>query len=125
MKTDRLTLLISPADKAAINARAELLGISVSELVRQAALGFDPEEAEAKAELESILPEFKAAIERMDATFDRMLDKAATHEREMERLRSPEYREQVRRDLEANPDIDWDWIAKVREGALRSTARAA
>ncbi len=125
MKTDRLTLLISPTDKAAINARAELLGISVSELVRQAALGYDPEEAEAKAELEALLPEFKVAIERMSATFDRMLDKADAHEREMDRLRSPEYREEVRRDLEANPDIDWDWITRVRGGALQGKVRAA
>jgi hypothetical protein len=125
MKTDRLTLLISPADKAAINARAEMLGISVSELVRQAALGYDPEEARAKEELEALLPDFHAAVDRMNATFDRMLAKAEAHDREMERLQSPEYREEVRRHLEANPDVDWDWIAKVRSGALHGKARAA
>jgi hypothetical protein len=124
MKTDRLTLLISPADKAAINARAELLGISVSELVRQAALGFDPEEAGAKAELEAMMPEFEGAVDRILAALDRMLVKAEAHETEMARLRSPEYREQVRRDVEADPRIDWDWIAKLRSGALHAKAVA-
>ena len=124
MKTDRLTLLISPADKAAINARAELLGISVSELVRQAALGFDPEEAVAKAELEVLMPEFEGAVDRILASLDRMLAKADAHDVEMARLRSPEYREQVQRDVEADPRIDWDWIAKLRSGTLHAKAVA-
>ena len=124
MKTDRLTLLISPADKAAINARATSLGISVSELVRQAALGFDPEEATAKAELEAIMPEFEGAVDHILATLDRMLEKADMHDVEMARLRSPEYREQVQRDVEADPRIDWDWIAKLRGGGLHAKAVA-
>lgn len=124
MKTDRLTLLISPADKAAINARAELLGISVSELVRQAALGFDPEESAARAELEAMLPEFEGAVDRILGTLDRMLSKADAHEVEMARLRSPEYREQVRREVEADPRIDWDWIAKLRAGELHAKVAA-
>ena len=124
MKTDRLTLMVSPADKAAINARATSLGISVSELVRQAALGFDPGEAEAKAELEVLMPEFEGAVDRILASLDRMLTKGETHEAEMARLRSPEYREQVQRDVEADPRIDWDWIAKLRGGALHAKAVA-
>lgn len=115
MKTDRLTLLISPADKAAINARAEMLGISVSELVRRAAIDYEPEEAAIRAEIEAILPEAAAAIERMAATFDRMLAKADAHQREMEWMRSPEGREQIRRDLFANPNIDWNHVARALE----------
>lgn len=124
MKTDRLTLMVSPADKAAINARASTLGISVSELVRQAALGFDPGEAEAKAELETLMPEFEGALDRILATLDRMLTDGEAHDAEMARLRSPEYREQVRREVEADPRIDWDWIAKLRSGALHTKAVA-
>jgi hypothetical protein len=124
MKTDRLTLLISPADKAAIAARAEALGLSVSELVRQAALGYDPGEAAAKAELEALLPEFEQAVDNILATLDRMLKKADAHDAEMVRLRSPEYREQVRREVEADPRIDWEWIARLRAGALHPKAVA-
>jgi hypothetical protein len=124
MKTDRLTLMVSPADKAAINARATSLGISVSELVRKAALGFDPEEAAAKAELEALMPEFERAIDHILATLDRMLEDGNLHDVEMARLRSPEYREQVQRDVAADPRIDWDWIAKLRSGALHAKAVA-
>ncbi|MFM9977140.1 MAG: plasmid mobilization protein [Sphingomonadaceae bacterium] len=115
MKTDRLTLLINPADKAAINARAALLGISVSELVRRAALDYEPEEAAIRAEIEAILPEASAAIERMAATFDRMLAKAEAHHREMQWMRSPEGCEQIRRDLLSDPDIDWNYVTRALE----------
>lgn len=123
MKTDRLTLLISPADKAAINARAELLGISVSELVRRAALDYEPDEAAIRAEIEVLLPEAAAAIERMTETFDRMLAKADAYQQEMAWMRSPEGREQIRRDLFANPNIDWDHVSRaiedIRDGRYR------
>jgi hypothetical protein len=124
MKTDRLTLLVAPADKAAIAARAAALNLSVSELVRQAALGYDPAEAAAKAELEALMPQFEQAVDNILATFDRMLERADAHEREMERMQSPEYREQVRREVEADPRIDWDWVAKLRAGALHPKAVA-
>lgn len=120
MKTDRMTLLIAPVDKAAIVARAAALNLSVSELVRQAALGYDPEEISAKAELEALLPEFEQAVDNILATLDRMLAKADAHDVEMQRLRSPDYREQVRREVEADPRIDWDWVTKLRAGALRA-----
>jgi hypothetical protein len=118
MKTDRMTLLIAPEDKAAIAARAAALGLSVSELVRQAALGYDPAEAAAKAELEALMPDFERAVGNILATLDRMLEKADAHEAEMQRLRSPEYREQVAQEVEADPRIDWDRIARLRAGAL-------
>jgi hypothetical protein len=124
MKTDRLTLLISPQDKAAIAARAAALNLPVSELVRQAALAYDPAEAAARAELEALLPDFERAIGRILATLDRMLEKADAHEADMQRLRSPEYREQVRREVEADTRIDWNWVAKLRAGALHGRAMA-
>jgi hypothetical protein len=118
MKTDRMTLLIAPEDKAAIAARAAALGLSVSELVRQAALAFDPEEARARAEVEVLLPDLVAAIDRIDASFDRMLARADAHEARMAHLESPAYREEVRERLWADPKIDWDHIAALRAGAL-------
>ncbi len=118
MKTDRLTLMVSPSDKAAINARASALGISVSELVRKASLDYDPGEEVAKAELVALLPEVDAAIERIHATFDRIEANSEAHRREMEHLRSPEYQEQVQREVWANPNIDWDWIEALRGGLL-------
>jgi hypothetical protein len=127
MKTDRLTLLISPSDKAAINARAEQLGISVSELVRKAALDYDPDEADARRELEALLPHVTAAVGRMHATFDRIAANSARHREEMAHLRSPEYREQLQQAVWADPQIDWDWIDVIRAGALhpKTEAKAA
>ena len=125
MKTDRLTLLISPVDKAAINARAEALGISVSELIRRAALDYDPEEDAIKAQIEALLPEVGAAIGRMHDTFNRIEANSACHREEMQRLRSPEYREQTRRELWADPAIDWERIRALREGALFKAGESA
>jgi hypothetical protein len=124
VKTDRLTLLISPADKAAINARASSLGISVSELVRKAALDYDPDEAFARAELEALLPAVNAAVGRMHATFDRIEANSARHRAELEQVRSPENRDALQKALWADPRIDWDRIEAVRAGALHTAARA-
>jgi hypothetical protein len=107
MKTDRMTLLIAPADKAAIAARAASLNMSVSELVRRAALDYDPHEVAELAELEAILPDFLAAVDSIGATLDRMLERSDAHAREMAHLQSPEYREQIRREIAADPTIDW------------------
>jgi len=43
MKTDRLTLLVTPEEKAEMTARADAMGISTSELVRRAVRSYDPE----------------------------------------------------------------------------------
>jgi hypothetical protein len=122
MKTDRLTLLISPAEKAAINARANFLGISVSELVRRAALDYQPDEASMKAEIEVMLPEVEAALERIHATFDRIEANSAAHRREMEEMRSPEYRDRLQQEVWADPRIDWDRVAALRSGVLHKAA---
>ena len=124
MKTDRLTLLISPADKAAINGRAESLGISVSELVRQAALDYDPEEAGVREEIEALLPEVEAALERIHASFDRIEANSERHRVEMERMRSPEYRDELQQQVWSDPRIDWDRIIALRSGLLHQKAAA-
>jgi hypothetical protein len=125
LKTERMTLLIAPDDKAAITARAESLGMSVSELVRQAAMGYDPHEAVARAELEVLLPQVNAAVTRMHATFDRIEANSARHREEMAHLRSEEFRAKLQQDLWADPRIDWDRVAAIRDGALWHKARAA
>lgn len=43
MKTDRLTLLVTPEDKVEMTARADAIGISTSELVRRAVRAYNPE----------------------------------------------------------------------------------
>jgi hypothetical protein len=125
MKTDRLTLLISPADKAAINARAETLGVSVSELVRRAALDYDPDEAAARAELEALLPQVTASVARIHDIFDQIEANSAQHREEMAYQRSDEYRAKLQAEIWSDPRIDWDWIAALRAGALHPKANVA
>lgn len=120
MKTDRLTLLISPADKAAINARATSLGISVSELVRKAALDYDPGEAEARADVEVLLPEFSATVEAIHLSFGRMIERLDAGERQRAEMDTPEYREKIRSQVLADLTINWSRIASLVEGSRKA-----
>jgi hypothetical protein len=122
MKTERMTLLISPADKAAITARAEGLGLSVSELVRTAALDFDPDEAAARAEVEALLPEFRASISNMHASFERMIARLDEGERRRDEMETPEYRTHIQQQLMDDPTIDWERVRMVFETSTRKAA---
>lgn len=124
MKTDRLTLLISPADKAAIHARAETLGISVSELVRRAALDYDPELRDEKAQLEALLEEVELALGRIEDNLDAMIEDANHHRREMEYRESDAYREKVKAQVLADPAIDWQRVRQL-VGAASVEEKAA
>ncbi len=124
MKTDRLTLLISPADKAAINARATTLGISVSELIRKAALDYEPELSDEKAQLEALLGEIEIALSGLDGNLDAMLEDAKVHRTEMAFLGSDEYRKRVREAVLADPSIDWQRVRQL-VGADVIAAKAA
>ena len=75
-RTARLNLLVTEAEKAAIEAKARATGLSVSELLRRAAEGHDPAmDAEAlvllvrevAAMADRVLPKIDAALEDMRA----------------------------------------------------------
>lgn len=42
MKTERMTILVTPEQKAAIRAQAESLGVSTAEIVRRAVESYQP-----------------------------------------------------------------------------------
>ena len=117
MKTDRLTLLIAPADKAAIAARADELGLSVSELVRRATVAYEPEDEALVRELDALWPEVGAALDRIEANLDRALARSAEHATRMNWIASDEYRDQVRRGIESDPSIDWSHIRRLLKNA--------
>jgi len=54
MKTERMTVLVTPEQKSAILARADSLGLSVGEMVRRAVQSYEPSAASA-AEDEVVL----------------------------------------------------------------------
>ena len=86
MKTERLTFLMTPEDKAAITARASELHIPASELVRRAVEAYDPERDE---EALAVLADQLAAVvdkteEKVDAAVAE-LKKMRTYFAELER----------------------------------------
>ena len=102
MKTDRLTLLISPEDKAAIAARAAALNMPVSELVRRAAADYDPEGAAHLEELRTLLPALNALADQIEARRSQWEAEAQAREARWAELQSPAYRARVRAELLAD-----------------------
>ncbi len=81
LASERLIVPISPEDKKLVSAKAARLGkLSTAELVRRAVVAYEPEDAEAEAELTSLLAAFPALhaetmaqLDRTDAALDRCL----------------------------------------------------
>lgn len=124
MKTERLTLLVSPGDKAAIAARAVALNMSVSELVRRAALDYDPAEEAVREELEALLPAFNAAIANIEANLHSITESQDRFEERMAHLRSGEYHRQVQREIAEDPTIDWVAIRHLFGGVPEKESAA-
>jgi uncharacterized membrane protein YccC len=105
MKTSRLTLLITEQEKDRINRKAAALGISASEFVRRAADLLDPDDVAALGEIESLLPQFEAALSSMQDNLAAALVHSEEQARALERLASPAYRHAVRREVAADPAL--------------------
>jgi len=74
-KTKRINLLVTEREKAAIEASAAAAGLSTSELLRRAALSYDP--SVDAAELAALAREFGAAADRLGDKIDAVLDRLA------------------------------------------------
>ncbi|MGZ8286535.1 MAG: plasmid mobilization protein [Allosphingosinicella sp.] len=99
MRTHRLTLPVSQAEKSQIAQQAAALGISPGEYARKAATMLDAEDIAGLEEIRSLLPEFNAALDRIHHNLVAMAESSERTHQEIERLRSPEYREEVRRSI--------------------------
>ncbi len=108
LRSDRVVVLVSPAEKRRIAADAKAVDMSVSDFMRTAAQRyFEPTEAEA-ALFKDLLVELERANERTDASFKALMAQA-------ERSRNWDeaaYKAKVRAELEARTDIDWDKVAE-------------
>lgn len=111
MKTERMTLLITPSDKEAIAARAESLGLSVSELVRRAAVDYDPDDRGHLVQLAALVPELRQAAAEMRASLATAF--AAADETRAALAGRETYRDKLRRSMEADPAIDWPAIQRL------------
>lgn len=66
MKTARMTIVLDPADKARIEARARASAMSTGEYVRRASQSYEPELPDGV--LEAILGEFETSLAAMRRT---------------------------------------------------------
>lgn len=73
MHTERVTVLLNPAHKASVVARAAARGESVGEYVRRRLDDDDDVSAEQEAEMAMLVAEANAAIPKMQASLERMI----------------------------------------------------
>ena len=73
MRTERMTILLSPASKAAVSARAAAQGLSVGEYVRRKIEDEEDLSPEQEAELAALVDEVNAAVPKMAQSLDDMI----------------------------------------------------
>lgn len=107
-RTSRLVVLVSPTEKREIVENARAVEMSVGDFMRTAARRRgEPTEAEALL-LKDLLADLERANERTRVAFEEL---QAQRERSR-RFDEQAYKEQVRAELEARTDIDWDRVAE-------------
>jgi folate-dependent tRNA-U54 methylase TrmFO/GidA len=74
MRTERMTILLSPASKAAVSARAAAKGLSVGEYVRRKIEDEDDLSPGQEAELAALVNEVNAAVPKMTESLDDVID---------------------------------------------------
>lgn len=102
MRTERLTVLLEPAEKIAIDTRAAEMSVSAGELVRRALDAYDPDADPAM--LEALAGELTDSVARIDSKIsklDSVLDRADRLDGERDA-----YRAEMRREL-AGQDMTW------------------
>jgi hypothetical protein len=77
--TERIVIQATPQDKKAIRAKAQRLGLRMSELMRRGAFSYESDEA--NAELDAIADAAKSAAESAGAAIDGALDFVAASNR--------------------------------------------
>lgn len=99
MRTNRIELALTGAQKARIEREAAALGASPGEYLLRAVTLLDAEDVAALEELRYLAPELNAALDRIHHNLVAMAESSERTQQEIERLRSPEYREEVARSI--------------------------
>ena len=73
LATERVTVLMTPVEKAALEAKAKGAGVSVGEFVRRSVDSFDPEEAAELVQLAALAAELERSNNEASAALDRAL----------------------------------------------------
>lgn len=107
MKTERMTLLVTPAEKARINAESAKLGVSASEYVRRLLGLLDAEDIAELENLAALMPALTAAMTNIEANISRTISHFEAAEKERLYMRTDAYRDQVREELLADSTTNW------------------
>jgi hypothetical protein len=75
MKSERMTILVTPDEKAKIYQRAKALDIPAGELLRRAVADYDPQTDDDSAELTALADELERVVATTEAKLDRALSK--------------------------------------------------
>ena len=86
MRNTRMTVLMTPEEKAGVEAQAARLGISGGEYVRLAVDNFDRASAGEEAEVAVLVEQANVAIPKMAAAIERMIDKLDETHVEVDRM---------------------------------------
>ena len=77
MKSERITILVTPDEKASINRRAAAMNIPAGELLRRAVADYEPDDEQNAEQLELLARQLAVAVTNTEAKLDKALDKLA------------------------------------------------
>lgn len=107
VRSDRLVVLVSKAEKAAMSKRAQASGMSVSDYVRTAAERYsEPSELE-----QALMKDLVAALEEANAKTDASLARLEATRARAAAFDEEAYRAKVRDELAARTDLNWAAMA--------------
>ena len=85
LATERVTVLMTAAEKQALEAKAKTLGVSVGEFVRRSVETFDPETEEDLKQLAALAAELDRSNREAAAALDRALASIETTRAQLDR----------------------------------------
>ena len=114
-RSSRVVVLVSPSEKRRIAANAEAADMSVSDFMRTAAERYSEPTPAEQALMRDLLAQLELANARTEAAMaglDAARTAAAAFDEEA-------YRAQIREELLARTDVDWDALSAVLGGSKR------
>lgn len=107
VRSDRLVVLVSKAEKAAFSERAQASGMTVSEFVRTAAERYsEPTQPEQR-----LMSELLTVLEEANAKTDVALARLRATEARVAAFDEDAYRAKVEAELAARTDLNWSAMA--------------
>lgn len=86
MQTERVTILMTPAKKAALTARAKAQQISLGQYIRRKVEDEDDLTADQEAELAALVEQVNEAVPKMEASLDEMSRTLRETHQEVDRM---------------------------------------